>query len=369
MRPEEIEIRQIRMRLRHPFETSFGVTEERHVVLLSARCGDRVGYGEVTAAEGPFFSHESYQTAWHVLSDFVIPWFLGSDLASPSQFPKLVASIRGHSMAKAGMENALWDLAAKVEGVPLWRMLGGRRDEIACGVSIGIESSPEVLFRKIEDAVAEGYRRIKIKIRPGWDVRVVDRIRSRWPDLPLMADANSAYTLEDAPRLRELDAFGLMMLEQPLHWEDLIDHAALQTELATPICLDESIHSADDARKAHQIGACRIVNVKLGRLGGHTGARAVHDCCQERGIPVWCGGMLETGIGRAHNVALSGLGNFSLPGDVAASRRYWEEDIVDPEIEVTPRGTIFQSEAPGIGYRVREDLVDRLTERHRRFAR
>lgn len=368
MRADEITLRQIRMRLRHPFRTSFGVTEERHVVLVSVRLGNTVGYGEVTAAEGPFFSHESFDTAWHVLSDYVIPWTVGRDLEGPEALPGILDPIRGHRMAKAGLENAWWDLSAKLEDRPLWRHLGGSRSEIECGVSIGIQDTVDVLLRKIGEAAEAGYRRVKVKIRPGWDVEVVGAIRERWPDLPLMADANSAYTLVDAPRLRELDAFGLTMLEQPLHWEDIIDHAALQKEIRTPICLDESIHSADDARKAVGIGACRIVNVKLGRLGGHTGARAVHDWCQAHEIPVWCGGMLETGIGRAHNVAMSGLENFRLPGDVSASRRYWETDVVDPEISVTEAGTISQSENAGIGYRVREDRLDELTERVRRFT-
>ena len=368
MKPDTIEVRQLRMRLCHPFETSFGVTEERRVVLVTVREGSLAGWGEVTAAEGPFFSHESYETAWHVLCDFIVPWSLGRDFASPSDFPPVVARIRGHRMARAGLENALWDLAARQRNLPLWQMLGGRRREVECGVSIGIQPSPEVLLEKIAEAVESGYRRVKIKVRPGWDAEILERVRREWPGLPLMADANSAYTLGDTPLLRSLDAFGLMMLEQPLDWEDIIDHATLQQEIETPICLDESIRSADDARKASQIGACRIINIKLGRVGGHTAARAVHDCSMERGIPVWCGGMLETGIGRAHNVALSSLENFCLPGDVSASRRYWSEDIVEPEIEVTPEGTILQSEAAGIGYRVREGLIEKLTERLRTFT-
>lgn len=367
MRPERIELRQIRMELRQPFETSFGVTQERHVVLVAARAGDEVGYGEVTAAEGPFFSHESYETAWHVLSDYLIPWTLGRDWDSPEEFPQAVDSVRGHAMAKAGLENALWDLSARIEGRPLWQRLGGSRSAIECGVSIGLQASAEQLEEKIARAVADGYRRVKLKIRPGRDVEVLGPVREGWPDLPLMADANSAYTLGDVDVLKQLDAFGLTMLEQPLHWEDIIDHATLQRELATPICLDESIHSAEDARKAHQIGACRIVNVKLGRMGGHTGACRLHDVCRDLGMPVWCGGMMETGIGRAHNVALSSLENFSLPGDVAASRRYWKEDVIDPAIEVTGEGTILQSMAPGIGYRVREDVLENRTERHRVF--
>ena len=367
MRPDRIEIRQLRMRLRFPFETSFGVKDERRVVLVVVREGDAIGYGEVTAAEGPFFSHESYETAWHVLGDFIVPWALGQELDTPSGLRAIASRVRGHPMAKAGLENAFWDLQAKQEGMPLWRHLGGSRQEIECGVSIGIQSSIETLCSKIEEALLAGYRRIKVKIRPGWDVQIIGRVRERWPAVPLLADANSAYTLVDVNLLRELDQFDLMMIEQPLHFEDLVDHATLQKQIETPICLDESIRSADDARKALDIGACKIVNVKLGRVGGHTGAREVHDLCQERKVPVWCGGMLETGIGRAHNIALSSLENFSLPGDIAASRRYWNEDIVDPEVSVTPGGTIIQSEEPGIGYSVRADLIDNLTERRRIF--
>jgi O-succinylbenzoate synthase len=367
MKLEEVALRQIRMRLTHPFETSFGVTESRHVVLVEVREGDTVGYGEVTAAEGPFFSHESYETAWHVLSDFIVPWSLGHEFASPGDFPARVDTIRGHRMARAALENALWDLEARRRGIPLWQLLGAVRSEIACGVSIGIQPTPDELLAKIEQAVRNGYRRVKVKIGPGRDRETLARIRRTWPELPLVADANSAYTLSDTPLLQSFDEFGLMMLEQPLHWEDIIDHATLQARIATPICLDESIRSSDDARKAIDIGACRIVNIKLGRVGGHTSAREVHDRCLERGVPVWCGGMLETGVGRAHNVALSGLEGFTLPGDVAASRRYWDEDIIEPEIEVTPEGTILQSMDPGIGYRVREDRIEDLTERHRRF--
>lgn len=271
-------------------------------------------------------------------------------------------------MAKAGMECALWDLEARQKSLPLWKLLGGTRPRIACGVSIGIQSSTDALLEKIAREIEDGYQRIKIKIKPGWDLDVVQAVREAFPKIPLMVDANSAYGVEDIPSLNKLDAFDLMMLEQPFHWEDIVDHATLQNVISTPVCLDESIHSADDARKAIGIGACRVINVKLGRVGGHAGARAVHDTCRDRGVPVWCGGMLESGIGRAHNVALSTLDNFILPGDVSASRRYWNEDIVDPEIEVSPEGEIVPMTAPGIGYRVKGDLIDRLTVRRRTFT-
>lgn len=368
MKVQQIELRQLRMELRFPFETSFGVTRERRVTIVEVRDGDVSGYGEVTAAEGPFFSHETWETAWHVLSDFIVPSTLGREFGQAREFPPVVARIRGHNMAKAGMECALWDLEARQKSLPLWKLLGGTRPRIACGVSIGIQSSTDALLEKIAREIEDGYQRIKIKIKPGWDLDVVQAVREAFPKIPLMVDANSAYGVEDIPSLNKLDAFDLMMLEQPFHWEDIVDHATLQNVISTPVCLDESIHSADDARKAIGIGACRVINVKLGRVGGHAGARAVHDTCRDRGVPVWCGGMLESGIGRAHNVALSTLDNFILPGDVSASRRYWNEDIVDPEIEVSPEGEIVPMTAPGIGYRVKGDLIDRLTVRRRTFT-
>jgi len=266
-------------------------------------------------------------------------------------------------MAKGGLEASLWDLEAHRRNLPLWKLLGGKRETIESGVSIGIQSSIDRLLEVIQKELASGYRRIKIKIKPGWDVEVVKAVRRAFPDIRLMCDANSAYTLEDIDVFRRMDDLDVMMFEQPLHHEDMIDHAELQRHLRTPICLDESIHSADDARKAIQIGACRIINIKLGRVGGHAEARAVHDICRDHGIPVWCGGMLESGIGRAHNVALSSLENFSLPGDVSASKRYWAEDVIDPPVEVAADGTISQKMGPGIGYRIRQDVLDRVTVR------
>jgi len=266
-------------------------------------------------------------------------------------------------MAKAAVETACWDLEAKRAGVPLWRHLGGVQAEIPCGVSIGIQDSPEALLEKIGGELAAGYQRIKIKIKPGWDREVVERVRARFPDIRLMVDANSAYTLEDAPMLRALDEYGLMMIEQPLAYDDREDHAKLQRQIKTPVCLDESIRSAEDARKAIELGACRVVNVKLGRVGGHAEAARVEAVCREAGLPVWCGGMLESGIGRAHNIAMATLGGFTLPGDVSASSRYWHEDIIEPPVTVTPHGTIAAPDRPGIGFEVRRDLVERLTVR------
>lgn len=364
----QVEMRELRMRLLHPFETSFGSTQDRHIVLLKVADGAHAGWGEVTAAEGPFYSYETWETAWHVLRDYIIPQVIGKSLETAEGFQALVNGIRGHKMAKAGLETALWDLQAKTQGVPLWKMLGGTRQSIDCGVSIGIQPSIDKLLAKIDEELQSGYRRIKIKIKPGWDVEVVRQVRLAFPKIRLMGDANSAYTLADVDVFKKMDKYDLMMFEQPLHYEDMIDHAELQRRIDTPICLDESIHSADDARKAIGIGACRIINVKLGRVGGHHETKAVHDVCRDNGIPVWCGGMLESGIGRAHNVALSSLENFSLPGDVAASKRYWQEDIIEPAVEVSPDGRIEQTDASGIGYSVKEDLIGRLTVRSQVFS-
>jgi len=366
---KQIELRELRMRLLHPFETSFGVTQDRRIVLVKVTDGTHAGYGEVTAGEGPFYSHETSETAWHVLRDFIIPRAVGREIGAAAEFEPFVSGIRGHNMAKAGLETALWDLEATLKQVPLWKLLGGTREKIDCGVSLGIQPSIEKLLEKIGAEVKAGYRRIKVKIKPGWDVEVIRQVRAAFPDIRLMADANSAYTLADVELFRKMDKYNVMMFEQPLHYEDMIDHAELQKQIQTPICLDESIHSVEDARKAIRIGACKIINIKLGRVGGHSGVRAIHDVCRDSGIPVWCGGMLESGIGRLHNVALSSLENFSLPGDVSASKRYWTEDIVHPPVEVSPEGQIAQRSRPGgPGPYVKTDLMDCLTVRSQVFS-
>ncbi len=365
---KQIEMRELRMQLLHPFETSFGVTRERRIVLVSVNDGTVTGYGEVTAGEGPYYSHETSETAWHVLRDFIIPRSIGKSIESAMDFAPFAYGIRGHNMAKAGLETALWDMEAKIKGTPLWKLLGGVREKIDCGVSIGIQPTIEKLLAKIDTEVKAGYRRIKIKIKPGWDVDVIRQVREAFPAILLMADANSAYTLADVDLFRKMDKYNVMMFEQPLHYEDIIDHAELQRHIETPICLDESIHSADDARKAIAIGACRIINIKLGRVGGHHEVRAVHDVCRDNGIPVWCGGMLESGVGRAHNIALSSLEGFSLPGDVSASKRYWQEDIIEPAVEVSEQGRITQRRDPGIAYQVKDELVRQRTVRSQTFS-
>ena len=364
MKLERITLRQIRMPLVHFFETSFSRTYSRDIILVEAASEGVSGWGEVTAGENPFYNEEWTGSAWPILCDYVAPRVLGRDLQSAEEVAPLTAHIRGHNMARGGLEAAVWDLEARREGVPLWKHIGGgARREIPCGVSIGIQDSVEQLLDKIEHELADGYQRIKMKIKPGWDVDVVRRVRERSPAVKLMADANSAYTLADADHLRKLDDFYLMMIEQPLGHDDIIDHAELQRKLETPICLDESIRTAHHAEQAIKMHACGIINIKLGRVGGFREARLVHDVAQAAGIPVWCGGMLEAGIGRAHNVALATLPNFVLPGDVSASQRYWKRDIIQPAVETTPHGTIAIRDDPGLGYAVDHDYIRSITVR------
>jgi o-succinylbenzoate synthase len=367
MRLKTVTLREIHLQLLSPFQTSFGTSDLRRILLLEAKVdtdsGSITGWGESTAGENPFYSYETVETAWLILRDYLWPLLRGRNITSASEVWDMLSVVRGHNMAKAALETAMWDAEAKQKSVPLARLLGGTRDEIPCGVSIGIQPSRAALVAKVEEALAAGYQRIKIKIKPGLDVEPVRALREKFPQVRLMVDANSSYRLEDTPLLKRLDAYYLIMIEQPLGWDDIFSHAQLQRQLDTPICLDECIHDVEHARAAIETRACRIINVKLGRVGGHTAARRIHDLCQENSVPVWCGGMLESGIGRAHNIALSSLANFSLPGDVAASHRYWAEDIIAPEVEVTPRGTIRIPSAPGIGYEPRLDRIESLTKR------
>jgi o-succinylbenzoate synthase len=364
MKLERVTLRQIRMPLVHFFETSFGRTYSRDIVLVEVQGEGASGWGEVTAGENPFYNEEWTDSAWLILRDYAAPRVLGKSLGGPEDVYPLTAHIRGHNMARGGLETAVWDLAARLECVPLWKKIGaGARREIPCGVSIGIQDSVEQLFEKIETELAAGYQRIKMKIKPGWDVDVVRRVRERFPSIKLMADANSAYTLADAAHLKKLDDYYLMMIEQPLGHDEIIDHAALQAQLQTPICLDECIRTAHQADQAIRMRACGILNIKLGRVGGFREARKVHDVAQAAGVPVWCGGMLEAGIGRAHNVALASLPNFVLPGDVSASKRYWKRDIIVPPVETTPRGTIELRDDPGFGYALDQDFIRGVTVR------
>ena len=361
MKVQKITLREIRMPLVTPFETSFGRVSDRRMLLVEAESDGISGWGESVAGEGPFYAPETVETAWHILRDFIWPILKGRDFKNAAEVWSSLEIIRGHNMAKGAVESALWDAEAKQKGIPLWKLLGGIHHEISCGVSIGIKESHEELIATVQRELEAGYQRIKIKIKPGLDIVLVEMLRLQFPRIRLMVDANSAYRLEDWPHLKRLEAYYLMMIEQPLGWDNIFSHVELQRKLDTPICLDECIHTEEHARAAIELGACRIINIKLGRVGGYTPARKIHDLCRSKQIPVWCGGMLESGIGRAHNIALSTLENFSLPGDVTASRRYWTEDVIEPEVKVTPQGTIRVPEGPGIGYMPRLDRIEDLT--------
>ena len=363
MKIEAITLRELNIPLVHFFETSFGRTYARRILLVTVHSDGLEGWGECVAGEVPFYSEEYIDGAWDVTKRYLGPALLGKTLRSGNEVPALLAWVREHRMAKAALENAIWDAEAEEKSVPLWKLLGGTQPEITCGVSIGIQDSHEQLLQKIETELAAGYQRIKVKVKPGWDVDVLQKIRGRWPDILLSCDANSAYTLADAEHLKSFDRFKLLMIEQPLWSDDFYFHARLQKQMQTALCLDEAIRSARDAEAALELGACRIVNIKVGRVGGFSEAIAVHNVAQRFGVPVWCGGMLESGVGRSHNVALSTLPNFKLPGDVSASKRYWKEDIIEPEVEVSPQGTITVGDKPGRGYELRTDLIQRLTVR------
>ena len=363
MKIERIDLWLLRLPLVRFFETSFARSYDRTFVLVRVADAGAEGWGECVAEENPFYSAETTETAWHVITRFIAPRVLGRPFASAGDVLGALDVIRGHRMAKAAIEMAAWDLDARQRGEPLWRVLGGSGQPIVSGVSIGIQDSVDDLLERVERELAAGYRRIKIKIKPGWDVDVVERVRARLGPIPLMVDANGAYRLEDAAHLTALDDHGLMMIEQPLEYDDIADHARLQARLRTPVCLDESIHSAHDARVAIEAGACRIVNIKPGRVGGHAESIRVHDVCAARDVPVWHGGMLESGIGRAHNLHLSTLANFRLPGDVAASRRYYDPDLIDPPIEVRSDGTIPVPAGAGIGVTIVPERIRRATLR------
>jgi O-succinylbenzoate synthase len=368
MRLKGITLREIQMKLVTPFETSVERTDIRRVLLIEATVDDVIGWGECVAGETPSYSPETTDTAWHILRDHLWPLLKGKEFGSAAQVWDLLAPVRGHNMAKGALEAAVWDSEATQKGIPLAKLIGGTRDEIVCGVSVGIKDSPEELVAAVKQELAAGYQRIKIKIKPGKDVEYVQRLRQDYPRIKLMVDANSAYTLKDWPLLKQLEAFYLMMIEQPLGWDDLYSHIELQKKLSTPICLDECIHTEEQAKAAIALGACKIINIKLGRVGGYHVAKRIHDLCQHNQIPVWCGGMLESGIGRAHNIALSTLPNFTLPGDVTASKRYWHEDIINPEVTVSSQGTIRVPTAPGIGFTPRRDLIEKLTVRTERLV-
>jgi O-succinylbenzoate synthase len=363
MRIRKVTLRELAMKLIAPFEISNGVSYERRILLVEVDVDGVAGWGECVVGETPQYGPETVETAWHMLRDHLWPLIKDEVFGTAAELSDMLEPVRGHNMAKGGLEAAVWDAEARHKGIPLWKLIGGTREEIASGVSIGIKKSVEELLASVKTELDAGYQRIKIKIKPGKDLEQVKRLRQEFPKIKLMVDANSAYHLDDWPLLKQLDAFYLMMIEQPLGWEDIYSHAELQNKLATPICLDECVHTFEQARAAIAIGACKIINIKLGRVGGYTGARKIHDLCREKGIPVWCGGMLESGIGRAHNIALSTLPNFTLPGDVSASRRYWAEDIIEPEVVVSPGGAIRVPTGPGIGFEPRLNRIEKLTVR------
>ena len=359
---EKIELREIEMPLKTRFETSFGTTTKRRVIIV--RIFDRdgvIGYGECTAMESPFYNHETVDTAWMIIAKFVAPMLAVSNVSSAAEVGDALGAIQDNRMAIGAVETAVWDLEAKKANAPLWKHLGGMRTEINCGVSIGLQESPEILLEKVDRELKSGYQRIKLKIKPGQDIEFVKVVRSHFPGILLSVDANSAYDIErDIKLFEQLDECNLLMIEQPLAAGDLVDHARLQRRLKTPICLDESITTLRDARHALELGACRIINIKLGRVGGHSEARKIQAFAGAQNVSVWCGGMLESGIGRAHNIAMSTLAGFNLPGDVSASARYWEEDIIEPPVVVSLEGTIVAPTDSGIGYEVKENLIEKL---------
>jgi O-succinylbenzoate synthase len=363
MHVHSLTLREIHLKLVAPFETSMDRVTERRIILAEVQVNNVSGWGECTAGENPYYSPEDTETAWHVTKTFLWPKLKGRELNSAADVWPLLEQVRGHNMAKGAVETAIWDAEAKLKNVPLWKLIGGERQEIPCGVSIGIKDSLDELSAAVKKELDAGYQRIKIKIKPGKDLAPVQRLRQDFPRIKLMVDANSAYRHADLPLLKQLDAYYLMMIEQPLGWDDLYGHVEIQKSLQTPLCLDECIHTYEQAEAAIALGACKIINIKLGRVGGLLQAKRIHHLCQQQNIPVWCGGMLESGIGRAQNIAMSTLPNFSLPGDVTASKRYWHEDVIAPEVTVTPQGTIQVPQSPGIGFTPRLDRIASITVR------
>ncbi len=365
---ERLEMREINLPLVHFFETSFGRTEKRRILLTKIFCEDAIGYGECTTGETPLFSHETIDTAWIIIKRVLAPIVIGRTWPTPSEVGRWLKPIRGNQMAKAAIENACWDITARSKNMPLYKLIGGTLTDIQCGVSIGIQNTPEQLLEKIKTEVEAGYRRIKIKIKPGWDYDILKLVRRHYPDIQLSVDANSAYTLADINLIKSLDEFDLLMIEQPLSYDDIVDHSQLQKQINTAICLDEPITSLEKTRKAIEMKSGRIINLKLGRVGGFSEAIKIHNYCYENSIPVWCGGMLEAGIGRSHNIAMSTLPGFSLPGDVSASKRYFNKDIIKPPVTVSKDGYINVPQVPGTGYEPKEEYIESITVRKEVFS-
>lgn len=362
-----VTIRHVKMKLKHPFTTSFGTVQQKSFLMIEAQDKQgTIGWGESVAFDAPWYTEETTKTVWHMLEDFLIPLILHREISHPDEVSRIFSVIKRNQMAKAAMEGAIWDIYAKQTNQSLAAALGGQKDRIEVGISIGIQQSMQQLIEQIDSHLQSGFKRVKIKIKPGQDVDVLRTVRQHFPHVPLMADANSAYRLEDAHLLQQLDELNLLMIEQPLAADDIVDHAKLQQQIQTPICLDESICSLEDARKAIELGSCQVINVKIGRVGGLTVARDIHDYCQEKHIPVWCGGMLEAGIGRAHNIALTSLSNFILPGDTAGSSHYWEQDIIEPEV-IVENGYIYVPQQIGIGFVPSEEILNRFTIAIKRY--
>lgn len=371
MNIERIELKRLHMPLKAPFVTSFGRQTKRDFLLVCIQDRDGItGFAESVAMPFPYYNEETTDTLWYMLESFLIPMLFSKQPNVPEDVSELFSPIRRNNMAKSALEGAIWDLYAKQQGISLSAALGGTKTEIDVGVSIGIEPNVEDVLSKVEQFVADGYKKIKVKIKPGFDVALIEAIRKRFGnELPLMADANSAYTMQQLDILQALDQYDLLMIEQPLAHDDIVDHAQLQAKLATPICLDESIHTAEDARRAIELGSCRIINIKVGRVGGLSESKKIHDLCESRGIPVWCGGMLESGVGRAHNIAITSLANFTIPGDTSASSRYFEQDIVDPPVTMVKPGVIAVPQGPGIGYAIDWEAVESFKVHEKSFTR
>jgi O-succinylbenzoate synthase len=367
MKIESVELHHVELPFLHPFESSRGIAFNKTCIIISVHSEGITGYGECAAEAGPWYSEETVATAWHILEEFLIPQVIGKDMNSIEEVMQKFSPVRGNRMAKAGLESAFWDLFAKANSVSLSKMMGGVRDKIPVGVSIGIQSSINKLLEVTEKHLSEGYKRIKLKIKPGCDVDVVKAVRERWQDILLQVDANSAYTLEQIQIFRELDQFNLLLIEQPLHYADIMEHSKLQALIKTPVCLDESIYSFEQAKLALKLNACKVINIKPGRVGGFTNAIKIHDLCNEKGIPVWCGGMFETNIGRAGNTALASLSNFTLPGDISASARYFKEDIAVPDFVLNSDSTLTVPSKPGIGVEPVPDRLSRYRVRYKSF--
>jgi o-succinylbenzoate synthase len=368
LRIDAVELREVRIPLISPFETSGWREIEKSCIIVEMKSRDETGFGECAVSPGPWYGPETITSAWHVMQDYFAPTVLGSEYASPRELVDSLSFVRGNNMAKASFDMALYDLFAKRDGVSLAKLLGGTKTKVESGVSVGIQRDTEQLTKVVTDYLHQGYRRVKIKIKPGKDREQVSALRRHFPDMMLMADANGAYKPTDVQALFKLDDYDLLMIEQPFAWDDLVEHANLQKAMNTPICLDESIASSNDLKTALALRSCRILNLKPARVGGITASQTIRDICNTHNLPMWCGGLLETGIGRAHNIAVASMPGFVLPNDISASNRYFSQDIVDPEFSLNKDGTITVPEGPGIGVEIRKDRLDKYTANQKRFT-